>query len=59
MGKLSDYEVVDEIGTGSYGKCCKIRRCSDGRLLVWKQISYSQMNESEKESLVREVNLLR
>ena len=59
MGKLTDYEVVEEIGTGTFGTCCKIRRVSDGQLLVWKQISYSKMNEAEKESLVREVNLLR
>ena len=59
MGKLSDYEVVEEIGTGTFGTCCKIRRISDGQPLVWKQISYSKMNEAEKEALVREVNLLR
>ena len=59
MGKLSDYEVVEEIGTGTFGTCCKIRRVSDGQPLVWKQISYSKMNEAEKEALVREVNLLR
>lgn len=59
MGKLLDYEVVEEIGTGTFGTCCKIRRLADGELLVWKQISYAKMNEAEKESLVREVNLLR
>jgi len=59
MGKSTDYEVVEEIGTGTFGTCCKIRRIADGELLVWKQISYSKMNEAEKESLVREVNLLR
>ena len=56
---LSDYKVIDEIGTGSFGKCCKVQRLSDGKLYCWKQVSYGQMSESEKESLVREVNLLR
>jgi len=58
-GKLSDYRVISEIGTGSFGKCCKIERISTGQTLVWKEVYYGQMSESEKESLVREVNLLR
>ena len=58
-GKLSDYRVISEIGTGSFGKCCKIEKISTGQTLVWKEVYYGQMSESEKESLVREVNLLR
>ena len=59
MGNISDYEVIEEIGTGTFGTCCKIRKISTGETMVWKQISYAKMNEAEKESLVREVNLLR
>ena len=29
------------------------------QILVWKEIEFGQMSEPEKESLVREVNLLR
>jgi len=56
---LSDYRVLGEIGTGSFGKCCKVERNSDQKLFCWKQVFYGKMSESEKESLVREVNLLR
>lgn len=58
-GRETDYDVIQEIGTGSFGKCCLVRRKLDGQKFVWKQVQYGQMREAEKESLVREVNLLR
>ncbi|XP_054617950.1 serine/threonine-protein kinase Nek2 [Dunckerocampus dactyliophorus] len=57
--RVGDYEVLHTIGSGSYGKCQKIRRKSDGKVLVWKQLDYGTMAESEKQMLVSEVNLLR
>ena len=57
--KLCDYDVLSVIGSGSYGKCVKIRRKADGKILVWKDMDYGTMTESEKQQLVSEVNLLR
>lgn len=57
--RVDDYEVLYTIGSGSYGKCQKIRRKSDGKILVWKELDYGTMAESEKQMLVSEVNLLR
>ncbi|KAM6914952.1 serine/threonine-protein kinase Nek2 [Xenentodon cancila] len=57
--RVEDYEVLSSIGSGSYGRCQKIRRKSDGRILVWKELDYGTMAESEKQMLVSEVNLLR
>ncbi|NXH88597.1 NEK2 kinase, partial [Edolisoma coerulescens] len=54
-----DYEVLLTIGSGSYGKCRKVRRKADGKILVWKELDYGTMTESEKQMLVSEVNLLR
>ncbi|ESP02328.1 hypothetical protein LOTGIDRAFT_138592 [Lottia gigantea] len=56
---LDDFEVISTIGTGSYGTCKKIRRKKDGKVLVWKEMDYGSMTESEKKLLVSEVNLLR
>jgi len=56
---LDDYEVISTIGSGSYGTCKKIRRKKDGKLLVWKEMDYGTMSETEKQMLVSEVNLLR
>lgn len=57
--RVEDYEVLYTIGSGSYGRCQKIRRKSDGKELVWKELGYGTMGESEKQMLVSEVNLLR
>ncbi|XP_020863527.1 serine/threonine-protein kinase Nek2 isoform X1 [Phascolarctos cinereus] len=57
--RVEDYEVLFTIGTGSYGRCQKIRRKSDGKVLVWKELDYGSMTEAEKQMLVSEVNLLR
>ncbi|XP_040920418.1 serine/threonine-protein kinase Nek2 [Toxotes jaculatrix] len=57
--RVEDYEVLYTIGSGSYGRCQKIKRKSDGKILVWKELDYGTMGESEKQMLVSEVNLLR
>ncbi|XP_023152761.2 serine/threonine-protein kinase Nek2 [Amphiprion ocellaris] len=57
--RVEDYEVLYTIGSGSYGRCQKIRRKTDGKILVWKELDYGTMAESEKQMLVSEVNLLR
>ncbi|XP_062478658.1 serine/threonine-protein kinase Nek2 isoform X1 [Pezoporus occidentalis] len=58
-GRPEDYEVLLTIGAGSYGKCRKVRRKADGKILVWKELDYGTMSEAEKQMLVSEVNLLR
>jgi NIMA (never in mitosis gene a)-related kinase len=53
------YEVVCEIGKGSFGSVHKIRRVCDNKILVWKELNYGKMTEKEKQQLVAEVNILR
>lgn len=55
----SKYEVIKEIGKGSFGKVHQIKRLADNKILVWKEINYSNMSEREKQLLVSEVNILR
>jgi len=59
MGQLDEYEVIEKVGSGSFGTICKIRRKADGRVLAWKEIHYGKMGEKEKTQLVSEVNILR
>jgi len=56
---MENYEVLEHLSTGSFGKVCKIRRKSDGKVLVWKELYYGTMTEKEKQQLVSEVNILR
>jgi NIMA (never in mitosis gene a)-related kinase 2 len=53
------YEVLQLIGTGSFGSVSKIKRKSDGHVMVWKEINFGRMSEKEKTQLVSEVNIIR
>lgn len=59
MSRTEDYLVLETIGTGQFGICKKVKRNTDGRLFVWKEIDYGMMNKEEKKLLCQEVNLLR
>ena len=48
-----------QIGKGSFGTVNRIRRKSDGRIMVCKEITYGKMSDKEKQMLVSEVNILR
>eukprot|EP00960_Hanusia_phi_P022597 668363-Hanusia_phi.AAC.4 len=56
---MDAYEVMEKLGSGSFGTIRKIVRKSDKKVLVWKEIRYGRMNEKEKSMLVSEVNILR
>ena len=56
---MENYEKICDIGKGSFGIVSKIKRKSDGRIMVWKELNYGKMSEKEKVQLVSEVNILR
>jgi len=56
---MENYEVISHIGKGSFGVVSKVKRKSDGKMLVWKELNYGKMSEKEKQQLVAEVNILR
>ena len=56
---MDGYEVLEKLGSGSFGTIRRIVRKSDRKVLVWKEIRYGRMSEKEKSMLVSEVNILR
>lgn len=56
---MEKYEKVERIGKGSFGVVSKVKKKSDGKFYVWKELEYTRMNEREKQQLVAEVNILR
>ncbi|KDO35492.1 NEK protein kinase [Saprolegnia parasitica CBS 223.65] len=56
---MDQYDHIRVIGKGSFGVVSKIRRQTDGKELVWKEVGYGQMTEKEKQLIVSEVNILR
>lgn len=45
---MDAYEELGLLGSGSFGNVYKIRRKSDGKQLVWKELNYGRMSEKEK-----------
>ncbi len=46
--QFDKYEWLEEIGKGSFGSVSKVKRRSDGRTLVWRELNYGKMSEKEK-----------
>lgn len=56
---LSSFETLQTIGSGGFGKIVRVRRISDDREFVWKQLNYGEMNKKDRTQVVSEVNILR
>jgi NIMA (never in mitosis gene a)-related kinase len=56
---IEQYEKLEDIGKGSFGKVCKIKRKADGKIMVWKELDFGAMGQKEKQQLVSEVNILK
>ncbi|XP_034041958.1 serine/threonine-protein kinase Nek2-like [Thalassophryne amazonica] len=59
MASVKDFEVLSTVGFGAFGKCQKILRKSDGKILAWKVVHTRKMRESLKNRIIQEVNLLK
>ena len=53
------YEPICLIGKGNFGSITKIRRKSDGKILVWKELNYGTMKEKYKHHISSEINILK
>ena len=55
---MEKYNVICEIGKGSYGRISKIVRKSDNKILIWKELNFGNIPEKEKEFITNEINIL-
>lgn len=56
---MDKYEKLAKIGQGTFGSVWKVKRKSDEKIMVWKELDYGSMTDKEKKQLVNEVNILR
>lgn len=56
---MEKYQVIREIGRGSFGKVSKIMRKSDHKILIWKELKFMDISEKEKGFITNEINILK
>lgn len=56
---MENYDVIQHLGNGAFGKVFKVSRKSDNKVLLCKEIFYGDMSEKEKKQIVNEVNIIR
>ena len=55
---LNDFEIIKELGKGSFGIVYLIKRKIDNSLYALKQVKLSKMEKKEKISSLNEIRLL-
>ena len=55
---IKDYEKVNKLGEGSYGEIFKVKKKSDNKYYVLKQISLFKLEEKKKQEIKKEAELL-
>ena len=55
---INDFEIISELGKGSFGFVYKVRRRSDYKIYALKKVSFSNLNPKEKENSLNEIRIL-
>jgi serine/threonine protein kinase len=55
---LADYEILEELGKGTYGRVFKVRKKSTNKILVRKQVSLEGMSDEDREETLNEARVM-
>ncbi|WIA40766.1 hypothetical protein OEZ86_004446 [Tetradesmus obliquus] len=53
-----EYKIQDEIGSGGFGRVCRARRLTDGKVVVVKEIKTTSLSAKQKAATMDEVEVL-
>ncbi|KAF8057149.1 VTC4 [Scenedesmus sp. PABB004] len=53
-----EYKIQDEIGSGGFGRVCRARRLTDGKVVVVKEIKTTSLSAKQKSATMDEVEVL-
>ena len=56
---MEDYQFLDRLGNGKFGKVWKAKKKSDGKIVAVKEIDYSHLDQKQRQLLCNEVSILR
>lgn len=56
---MQEYQLIERIGKGSFGKVWKAMRKHDGKIVALKKIDYHNISRSQKQLIINEINILR
>lgn len=55
---ILDFELIDDIGKGSFGSVHKVKRIKDNQIYALKRVKLSKLNNKEKNNSINEIRLL-
>jgi NIMA (never in mitosis gene a)-related kinase len=55
---MSDFEVIKQLGTGSFSSVYKVMRKSDRIIYALKKVKMAELSSKEKENALNEVRIL-
>jgi len=56
--KSDNFDLIEQLGKGSYSKVFKVRRKDDGKIYALKKVNLGPISEKEKVNSLNEVWLL-
>ncbi|CAM6001462.1 unnamed protein product [Sphagnum balticum] len=55
---IKDFEIIKDLGSGSFGKVRLVKKKDSGTLFALKSVSLTKLSQKEKDSALNEVRLL-
>lgn len=55
---LSDFRIINKLGSGAYSSVYKVERTLDNQIYALKKVNLNGLNEKEKQNSLNEIRIL-